>query len=532
MPDWLEEILRALLGNRSDMPGGGTGVGVGVGEGGDAEAKIISDIINEILVELGVDVTTDVTTGDVTTGDVSSDIDVTSGDVTGGDVDVATGDVTTDVTTGDVTTGPVTTDVTTGPVTTDVTTGAVTTGDVDAAGGEAIATSGDVISDVAVTGGAVTTGPVTTDVAAEGGSNILGDILSTLTNTFMGDEAPDLVQIYLAQKYASDALERASEDELAFLRELMGRQDTFQLFRNLGLPIDGEDNERMDFQINQLRDLVNRELDDRYKIQPEIDVTPLIQEVTTIDPSDLGQINVADLLMNLDPGASPSAIDTLVNQIDPFNPEDPALRFLQEEGMRAIESTAAARGRLNTGGTLDELQNRAIGIASQYAGGLADIGRVQDTSQLAADQQFYTQLLGSGREDFGRGMTRYGMVSDAQTAADDMYLEGELARFNSEQKNLAQQYDMSRYANVDALARETQLYNEMAPLIDIGLAGATGLTGNTPSFATAGLQRQGDQPSIYGMQGNLSAAEQLNRRQRNTALAGRGYNALKDILGY
>jgi hypothetical protein len=318
----------------------------------------------------------------------------------------------------------------------------------------------------------------------------------------------------------------------------MGRQDTFQLFRNLGLPIKDahgniiEDNERMDFQINQMRDLVNRELDDRYKIQPEIDVKPLIQEVTTIDPSDLGQINVADLLMNLDPGASPGAIDTLVNQIDPFNPEDPALRFLQEEGMRAIESTAAARGRLNTGGTLDELQDRAIGIASQYAGDMADIGRVQDTSQLAADQQFYSQLLGSGKEDFGRGMERYGMVSDAQTAADDMFLEGELARFNSEQRNLAQQYDMSRYANVDALAREAQLYDEMAPLIDIGISGATGLTGNTPAFATAGLQRQGDQPSIYGMQGNLSAAEQLNRRQRNTDLAGRGYNALKDILGY
>ena len=124
------------------------------------------------------------------------------------------------------------------------------------------------------------------------------------------------------------------------------------------------------------------------------------------------------------------------------------------------------------------------------------------------------------------------MVSDAQTAADDMFLEGELARFNSEQRNLAQQYDMSRYANVDALAREAQLYDEMAPLIDIGISGATGLTGNTPAFATAGLQRQGDQPSLYGMQGNLSAAEQLNRRQRNTDLAGRGYNALKDILGY
>ena len=315
------------------------------------------------------------------------------------------------------------------------------------------------------------------------------------------------------------------------MRELIGRQDTFQLFRNLGLPITDaegnivEDNTRADFQINQLRDLVNRELEDKYKIQPEIDVKPLIQEVTTIDPSDINQINVADLLMDLDPGAAPIAIDTPVNQIDPFNPEDPALRFLQDEGMRAIESTAAAQGRLNSGGTLDELQDRAINIASQYAGDMTDIGRVQDTSQLAADQQFYSQLLGSGKEDFARDLDRYGMVADAQTAADDMFLEGELARFNSEQKNLGQQYDMSRFANTDALARETQLYNEMKPLIDIGLAGATGLTGNTSAFATGGLP-------IYQQLGEISAGTDLNKKMRNTDLARGGYNALKNILGF
>jgi hypothetical protein len=393
--------------------------------------------------------------------------------------------------------------------------GDVKTGDVDAEGGA---------------GGAGGAGG-----EATGGSNILGDILTTLSNTFMGDEAPDVVgaaaQDYLSQKYAVDAQEKASEKELEFLRELMGRQDTFQLFRNLGLPVEDEfgniieDNERMDFQINQLRDLVNRDLGDEYKIQPEIDVKPLIQEVTTIDPSGTNQINVADLLMGLDSGSAPGAIDTQVNQINPFNPEDPALRFLQDEGMRAVESTAAAQGRLNSGGTLDELQNRAIGIASQYAGDMADIGRTQDASQLTADQQFYSQLLGSGQEDFGRDIQRYGMVSDAQTAADDMFLEGELARFNSEQKNLGQQYDMSRFANTDALARETQLYNEMTPLVDIGLAGATGLTGNTSAFATGGLP-------IYQQLGEISAGEQLNKRQRNTGLVNSGYNILKKTLGY
>jgi hypothetical protein len=355
-------------------------------------------------------------------------------------------------------------------------------------------------------------------------------------------QAADVVgaaaQDYLSQKYAVDALEKASDKELAFLKELMGRQDTFQLFRNLGLPIKDaqgniiEDNTRADFQINQLRDLVNQQLGDEYQIEPEVDILPLIQSVDAVDPSGLNQIDVADLLSNYDVGASPDARQTNVNQIDPFNPEDPALRFLQDEGMRAIESSAAAQGRLNSGGTLQELQNQAIGTAAQYAGDLADIGRVQDTSQLASDQQFYSQLLGQGQDDYTRNLNLLSTLSDVQGNQDDMFLEGDLARFNSQQKDIGQRFDQSVLANTDAQNRNAQLFNQMTPLIDMGLAGAEGLTGNTSTFATAGLQRQGDQPSLYGMQGNISAGEQLNKRQRNTGLVNTGYNILKKTLGF
>ena len=410
------------------------------------------------------------------------------------------------------------------------------------------AESGDVSSDIQI--GDAEGG----DARAEGGSadvsirdsgsssdTSIGDFLSNVTTNFM-PQAADVVgaaaQDYLSQKYAVDAQKKAQEKELEFLRELMGRQDTFQLFRNLGLPVTDaqgniiEDNTRADFQINQLRDLVNQQLGDEYQIEPEVDILPLIQSVDAVDPSGLNQIDVADLLSNYDLGASPDARQTNVNQIDPFNPEDPALRFLQDEGMRAIESSAAAQGRLNSGGTLQELQNQAIGTAAQYAGDLADIGRVQDTSQLASDQQFYSQLLGQGQDDYTRNLNLLSTLSDVQGNQDDMFLEGDLARFNSQQKDIGQRFDQSVLANTDAQNRNAQLFNQMTPLIDMGLAGAEGLTGNTSTFATAGLQRQGDQPSLYGMQGNISAGEQLNKRQRNTGLVNTGYNILKKTLGF
>ena len=362
----------------------------------------------------------------------------------------------------------------------------------------------------------------------------IGDVLNTVTTNFM-PQAADVVgaaaQDYLTQKYAVDAQEKAQAKELEFLRELMGRQDTFQLFRNLGLPVTDaegniiEDNTRVDFQINQLRDLVNQQLGDEYQIQPEVDILPLIQSVDAVDPSGLNQIDVADLLSNYDLGASPDARQTNVNQIDPFNPEDPALRFLQDEGMRAIESSAAAQGRLNSGGTLQELQNQAIGTAAQYAGDLADIGRVQDTSQLASDQQFYSQLLGQGQDDYTRNLNLLSTLSDVQGSQDDMFLEGDLARFNSQQKDIGQRFDQSVLANTDAQNRNAQLFNQMTPLIDIGLSGATGLTGNADTFSTQG-------GPIYGELGRISGGEQLNKRMRNMDLANSGYNILKKTLGF
>ncbi|MAK42163.1 MAG: hypothetical protein CL997_05715 [Euryarchaeota archaeon] len=317
-----------------------------------------------------------------------------------------------------------------------------------------------------------------------------------------------------AQEYYTDALRDASEAELEFLERMIGRQEVFRPFYNVGT---GEKAPFLGYQINKLRDLINREpsFPESRRIQPEIDILPLIEEAAAIEAVDptVNQINVADLLLGLDTGTIPEAIRTDVNLIDPFNPQDPTLRFLQDEGRRAIESAAAAEGRLNTGGTLQELQQQAIGTAAQYAGDLADIGRVQDQARLDADQQFYSQLLGSGREGFGREIDRLGAISDAQRFQDDQALQADIRRFESEADLAGTEFDMSRFANQDAIARDQTLINQLTGLVDIGRQGATGLTGNVGTFGTLGQ-------SAYQQLGDNRAYEGLQRGNRFSNLLG------------
>ena len=160
---------------------------------------------------------------------------------------------------------------------------------------------------------------------------------------------------------------------------------------------------------------------------------------------------------------------------------------------------------------MQELQEQAIGIAATRAGELADIGRTIDTSQLDRDQQYYSQLFGSGQEDFGRGMEQYGAISDAQNLQDQLSLEADLRRYETEQGDIAQRFDQSRFANLDQLAREQQLYNQLGGLLDVGLAGATGLTGNTSTFGNLGS-------GIYSDLGDADAYQALKRSDRGLDL--------------
>ena len=244
--------------------------------------------------------------------------------------------------------------------------------------------------------------------------------------------------------------------------------------------------------------------------EPRIDLMDErgVGELVDVQPN---RFDIAQMVSEIGRGAVPDAMFTEVNQINPFNPDDPGLRFLQDEGRRAIEASAAAQGRLNTGGTLQELQNQAIGTAAQYAGNLADIGRTQDTSRLGRDQQFYNQLFGTQQQRFGQDLEQLAGIQAAQDAQDRMQLEADAARFESGQQLGQQAFDQAaRVADQDFKLNET-LRNNLTSLIDLSNIGATGLTGGESGFLGAGYRSSADSP--YADLGNMSLRDSLNREK-------------------
>lgn len=99
--------------------------------------------------------------------------------------------------------------------------------------------------------------------------------------------------------------------------------------------------------------------------------------------------------------------DITYNEFDPFNAEDPTLRFLQDEMRRQVEASAAAGGRLNTGGTLTDLQDRSANIALARSGELQNINDQQNFELRARDQYDFDKLqsLITGAQDAGTTMS-------------------------------------------------------------------------------------------------------------------------------
>ena len=84
--------------------------------------------------------------------------------------------------------------------------------------------------------------------------------------------------------------------------------------------------------------------------------------------------------------------DIAYNEFDPFNAEDPTLRFLQDEMRRQVEASAAAGGRLNTGGTLTDLQDRSANIALARSGELQNINDQQNLELRERDDYDFKKL--------------------------------------------------------------------------------------------------------------------------------------------
>ena len=92
------------------------------------------------------------------------------------------------------------------------------------------------------------------------------------------------------------------------------------------------------------------------------------------------------------PFAPPSGQDVLA--------QDPGYQFRLDQGTGALQNSAAARGVLNTGGTLQDLINYGQGAASQEYGNAyaRDLGTYQNN---------YQDALNSYITNFGNALTKY-----------------------------------------------------------------------------------------------------------------------------
>lgn len=135
------------------------------------------------------------------------------------------------------------------------------------------------------------------------------------------------------------------------------------------------------------------------------------------------------------PFTSPGDFQSPGDFTPPNVTEDPGFKFRMQEGQKALERSAAAKGTLLTGGTLKDLQNFSQGLASQeYANAY---GRRLGENELA-----YGRALGENELQYGRALGEYGL-------ANTIYNQNQSNLFNrlSGMAGLGQQADTSGFAN-------------------------------------------------------------------------------------
>ena len=371
---------------RDLLSGGGVIDEGGFGEGGDAVN--ILDILTEIANTVNTDVDTDID------NTVNSDIDNTTNTDVNTDIDNTTN---TDVNTNTDINNDINNTSEGGSAnnTTDVNneidnTSAGGAGGAGGEGGDANATGG--------AGGNATGG---TGGTGQGGdsSNSLTDLLTNVGNTVINAGTTD---------YAADQQLKANKDAIDYSQGIYDDQvDRLEPFRKIGIDA-----------IPGAVDALNK--------QPQ--VLDLFDGQRTINPNTSVQ--------------GPTAGQVDVNQIDPFDRNSEALRFLQDEQMEAVNNGFASSGKLNSGGRYKALQDRAANVASTYAGQMQGISTAQDQANLSSDSQRF------GQDATGAG---FNLNQDQANIANNFGLNSQLFNNNMAANNFyqnANSQDFGQFLNM------------------------------------------------------------------------------------
>ena len=207
-------------------------------------------------------------------------------------------------------------------------------------------------------------------------TNTIGDFLSQTFNEFDFSDLLNQTLNFGLSDYAADQYRDALGDQIDFNRDIYNENvQRLDPYNQLGLRnISGAEAEGQSQP--ELRNLLSGQMD--------------------VDPN----TNVSG------PSRMPlaEAREVGVNQINPFDPNDPALRFLIDEGTRAVADQYASAGKLKSGGAMDAIRQRAQDTAMTYANQLQNVSSAQDQARLASDAQRFGQASGNQATNFGQNL--------------------------------------------------------------------------------------------------------------------------------
>ena len=144
---------------------------------------------------------------------------------------------------------------------------------------------------------------------------------------------------------------------------------------------------------------------------------------------------------------------------------DPSMQFTMDEGLKALQRSAAGRGRLNSGGTLKDINTFAQGLAStnygnaysrayqnslmNYQSGMENQGnrfnRLNSISQMGYNA---TANENAARENFGNQVANLDERTGYGIAESQLGLGRSLANLNIDEGNIRAGQTMGKVANV------------------------------------------------------------------------------------
>ncbi len=324
--------------------------------------------------------------------------------------------------------------------------------------------------------------------SATGGSNFLSDLIGDIVNDFnlsdlltnVGNTAID----FGMSDYVADKQLEANKDALDLQRYIYDSNiNRLEPFRQSGLSSLPALSDAAGAS-PAMRDLFSG----RQNINPRTNVT--------IDGEALPMVD-ASLSYN-----TPTANSVSVNEFNPYDANDPRLQYLIDQGTRAIEGSAAARGKLNSGGTLEALQEMGQNAALGRANEIQALDSDRDRLALASDNQRFGQELGAGSFDLSAQTSQFGQDAALRNLLFGENVTGANFDLAQDQSNIANmlnlddlRFNQNFDANTDALRFDRNRFGKLYENARLSQNSAAQQGADGANFAAMGsniLQNDGD----------------------------------------